>query len=397
MGRLARRSILVAAAGLLTAACAATTTGRFPALNQPVTPQAPSQAITGDVLGNGSVRVALLIPKSATGNTGAIATALRNSAQLAIGDFPGASLQIMVKDTAGTAAGAQAAAQEAISQGAELILGPLISSSVSAAAPIARGANVPMIAFSTDANVAGPGVYLLSFLPRNDIRRIVAYAANQGRRSFGALLPQGGYGTVAEAAIRAAVPANGGTLIAAETYPLDRVQLVPPAETVARQVASQGDAIIMPDGSAALAVIGPILQSSGVRAPAKMLLGSGQWDGATAKNNPALVGGLYPAPNPGGWNSYRARYSAQFGATPPRIATLAYDAVSLSAALARGPAGRRFSNGVLTNPSGFSGIDGIFRFNRDGTNERGLAILEITGGGATRVVEPAPGRFGAGS
>ena len=45
---------------------------------------------------------------------------------------------------------------------------------------------------------------------------------------------------------------------------------------------------------------------------------------------------------------------------------------------------QRFSPEVLTNPSGFAGIDGLFRFRADGTNERGLAVMKVGTGGARR-------------
>ena len=44
---------------------------------------------------------------------------------------------------------------------------------------------------------------------------------------------------------------------------------------------------------------------------------------------------------------------------------------------------------MLTNPSGFNGADGVFRFRADGTNDRGLSVLEITGG-QVKVISPAP-------
>ena len=53
---------------------------------------------------------------------------------------------------------------------------------------------------------------------------------------------------------------------------------------------------------------------------------------------------------------------------------------------------QRFSEEVLTNPSGFSGTDGIFRFRPDGTNQRGLAVLRVTTSGG-QVVSPAPKAF----
>ena len=59
-------------------------------------------------------------------------------------------------------------------------------------------------------------------------------------------------------------------------------------------------------------------------------------------------------------------------------------------------AGQRFAPEILTNPSGFSGVDGIFRFRADGTNQRGLAVLRVTPAGP-QVISPAPRAFSAGT
>ena len=180
MDRHRRAGIVITA--LLTMALAGCTQTRFGG-------GAPSLAsvgtvASGEVIGSGSVRVALLVPRSATGNAGRIGRAFRNAADLAMRDFPGAGIQLVVYDTGGTSTGAQAAANRALAEGAEMILGPVFSSAVGAAAAPARQTGVPVIAFTTDVSVAGRGVYLISFLPDNDIERAITYAAANGRKAF---------------------------------------------------------------------------------------------------------------------------------------------------------------------------------------------------------------------
>ncbi|MEM6615026.1 MAG: penicillin-binding protein activator [Pseudomonadota bacterium] len=380
--------------GLALAAC---TTGSLNPIgtgtSQTATPAAPS----GDLIGAGGVKVALLLPASAGGNIGSIAGPLRNAAQLAVQDFQTANIQLIVKDTQGTPAGATAAAEAAVTEGAELIVGPLLGSSVSAVAPVARAANVPVIAFSTDTTVAGPGVYLLSFLPQNDIRRIVSYASSQGRTTMAALLPDNGYGVVVGNAVSEAAAARGVNVTSVERYPANAAGMATPAQGTAATVRAGATAVVLPDGAGALGTLGPLLQRNGVDPLQTKILGSGQWDNPTSQRIPFLAGGWYAAPNPAGWTNFRSRYSSTFGGQPPRIATIPYDAVSLAAALSRGRPGQRYTTSVLTNPSGFAGVDGIFRFTRDGLNQRGLAVLEVTPGGGARVIDPAPTRFaGAG-
>ena len=156
-----------------------------------------SPGVTGST---GAVKVALLLPLTGSGNTPSVAKALKQAAELALFDFDNPSVSLVPKDTKGTPTGAQAAAQSAIQDGAELIIGPLFAQEVAAAAPVARQSNIPMIAFSSDEKVAGGGVYLLSFLAGRDVPRIVSYAASRGKRNFALLIPQSPYGRLAEEA-----------------------------------------------------------------------------------------------------------------------------------------------------------------------------------------------------
>ncbi|MGH6980975.1 MAG: penicillin-binding protein activator, partial [Stellaceae bacterium] len=122
------------------------------------------------------------------------------------------------------------------------------------------------------------------------------------------------------------------------------------------------------------------------------LLGTGLWDDATLGTEASLLHGWYAAPDPQGRASFVRRFTDAEGHAPPRLATLAYDATALAAVLAKNPAGPDYSASSLTNPSGFVGLDGVFRLNQDGLVERGLAVLEVDRGGP-RVIDPAPQSF----
>ena len=91
--------------------------------------------------------------------------------------------------------------------------------------------------------------------------------------------------------------------------------------------------------------------------------------------------------------SRRSPLSLRPRITPGAIATVAYDATALAAALAR--AGATFEPEAIGNRGGFLGADGLFRFDDEGIAERGLAIFEVASGGETRIVSPAPARFAA--
>jgi ABC-type branched-subunit amino acid transport system substrate-binding protein len=341
-------------------------------------------------VGTGQVKVGLVLPLSASGNAGVAALSMKNAAEMALAEFQNPNIQLLIKDDAGNAQGAQQGTQQALDEGAEIILGPLFAASVPATAQLVRPRGVSVIAFSTDSSVAGRGVYLLSFLPESDVNRIVDYAAGTGKRSFAALVPDNAYGNVAEAAFKQAVGRKGGRIVAFEKYGADRAAA---ARTVA-QALGGADALFIADDGDSVVAVADALTAAGSNLKNIQLLGTGLWDNPRVFASPALQGGLYAAPDPSGFRAFSGRYRTKFGAEPVRTATLAYDAVALVAALARTQGGQRFSAEVLTNPSGFAGIDGLFRFRNDGSNERGLAVMKVATGGGTPVAG-SPKSFGA--
>jgi ABC-type branched-subunit amino acid transport system substrate-binding protein len=343
-------------------------------------------ATSGATLGNGPVRVALLLPLSAAGQGSVAAQSLRNAAELALGESQSRELTILVKDDRGTPEGAQAAASQALAEGAELIIGPLFAGSVGAAGGVARQTGKPVIAFSTDTSVATRGVYLLSFLVQAEVDRIVSFAAAQGRRSVAALIPDTTYGRVAEAQLQQAAAEQGLRVVAVERYPAGQPQAA--VQRLGRAIggaAPGADALFIPENGDGLPLVAQALQGVGFNPERVKPLGTGVWNEARVFGLPALQGAWFAAPDNRGFAGFAARYRARFNTDPIRLATLSYDAVTLAAALARIGGAQHFTPDALTNPAGFAGADGVFRFNPNGTNDRALAVQEIRNGAAATI------------
>jgi ABC-type branched-subunit amino acid transport system substrate-binding protein len=375
------------AAALLLTGCGGFSVGDLLPGSTPTTPAQPAGSI-----GEGQVKAGLILPLAASGNAAVAAQSMRNAAELALAEFSSPDLQLLVKDDGGNAGGAQQAATQALDEGAEIILGPLFALTVGPVAQIAKPRGIPVIAFSTDSNVASRGVYLLSFLPESDVDRIIGYAAQQGKRSFAALVPDNAYGTVVEAAFKSVVARRGGRVVALERYPLDKNQMQGPVRNVA-QAAARADAIFIPDGADAVPTVVQNLNANGIDTKKVQLLGTGLWEDAQIFSNPALDGAWYAGPDSTGFRNFSGRYRAKFGQDPVRTASLTYDAVALVAALVKTQGKQRFSETILTNSSGFTGIDGLFRFRPDGTNQRGLAVLRVSPTGG-QIISPPPKAFG---
>ncbi len=334
------------------------------------------------------VEVGLLLPLS--GPSAALGQAMLDAAQMALFETGSDRLELLVRDSGGTATAAAAAAHSAIDGGAKLILGPLLSSEVEAVKPVAQAANVPLVAFSTATQLAGNGTWLLAFDPRQEIQRVVFFAHAHGRNRFAALAPASAYGDLAAAALRDSVQLAGANLGPLERYDPAATNFAPTVQNLAGE--GSFDAVLLAEGGARLKALAPLLPYYGVDPDQVKFLGTGLWADQNVGTEPALEGGWYAAPAPQVRQDFEKRFAALYKHPPPLLATLGYDGTALAAVLARAPNGPDFSVAAITNPSGFSGLNGIFRLLPDGITERGLAVLEMHRTGST-VIDPAPQTF----
>jgi ABC-type branched-subunit amino acid transport system substrate-binding protein len=329
-------------------------------------------------------RVAVLVPLS--GRDAALGQSILNAANLALLDTGGQRIRITAYDTA---AGAVPAVNEAIAEGSGLILGPLLAEDVRAVAPVARQNDVPVIAFSNDVSVAGNGVYVMGFNPGQSIHRVVAFARSRGVGRFGALVPASVYGERSARAMTEAVESEGGRLVGAQTFDASAAG----ARAAATRLAGQGatDAVLIADVPRVAGLAAPVLR---LASPAPRLLATERWAAeADIGANVQLRGAWFAAPADGNFTAFRTRYRARYNAAPFRLSSMGYDAVLLVVRVAANwPVGRAFPAPALRDPGGFSGVDGAFRFGRDGVAERALEVREVNATGTT-TVSPAPRGF----
>lgn len=345
--------------------------------------RAPLRPLPGEVappLDRAKHGVAVIVPL--TGVDGPIGTSISNAARLALLDTGNQAIDINIYDS--TQGGAAAVTQRAIAEGNRLILGPLLAEEVRAAAPVAQRARVPIIAFSNDESVAGDGVYILGLTPRQSIDRVVGFARARGAKRFAALVPTGVYGQRAGQAVTASLPP--GMLAALEAFSRNAAGV----RTAANAVNAKGrfDAVLVADSSRIAAQAGAALT------PGARLLGTELWANDRAIGSAARMRGAWFAAAPDArFDQLVSRYRARYGKTPYRLGSLGYDAVLLTVRASRGwPLGRPFPQRLLTDKDGFAGVDGIFRFGRNGAAERALEVREVTATG-TKVVSPAATAF----
>ena len=354
------------------------------------------------------VKVALLVPLS--GPQADLGQAMLQAAQLALFDTGFQSFELMPRDAGDTPQEAVAAAQSAIGDGAQLILGPVFASAVKAVQPVAASRGINVIAFSTDWNLAGYNTYIMGFMPFGQVQRVVGYAAAGGLRRIGVLAPDNPYGSAVVSAYRDAASRAGVTTVDIVRFPENRTDLSDLVraftrydERIARRATPNDpvppppfDAVLLPVGGEKAKTIADLLTYFEAGPSQAARLGTGLWDDPSLAAEKNLDGAWFAAPAPVQRRDFEKRYRETYGLRPPRLATLAYDATALAAVLARN--GARNSGGVsydrraLTNPNGFAGLDGVFRFRPDGLVERGLAVLQFHDG-SIAVADPAPQTF----
>jgi ABC-type branched-subunit amino acid transport system substrate-binding protein len=357
----------------------------------PTTPTGPAQPTGPEVVqglptDTARHRVALLVPM--TGTNAGVGQSIANATTLALLDTKTDRVRITTYDTA---LGAAAAVNKALADGNRLILGPLLAEDARVIGPIAAKANVPVVSFSNDASIAGGGVYVLGYNTAQSIDRVVDFAKDKGLTRFGALVPRGTYGERAGNALLRAVEQAGGTVVSMQSF--DRSPASITAAVKKLQASSSYDALLIADSGRVALQVAPIVRKNG--GATARLLGTELWNTDTSlAASPVLRGAWFASVSDTLYRQLATKYRARYGAAPFRLSSLGYDSVLLTVRIAQDwKPGSPFPAARLRDAGGFSGIDGAFRFNRQGVAERALEVNEV-GTGASTVVDPAPRGFG---
>jgi hypothetical protein len=323
------------------------------------------------------------------------AEGLLAGAELALFEAAGDSVLLVPKDTRGSRAGAEEAVDAAIKDKVDVILGPLFSDEVRPVRDRARDKDIPVVAFSNDRRAAGNGAYLIAISPEAEVERIVDYAVAKGADTFAFLGPSSDYGQRAEQALRVAASRRGAGVLAVEFYdpaneaPVDEARRF--ADAVRGTVRSRPGkvAVLIPERGLRLLAVAPLLPYYDVDVRRMILMGTGAWNDPSVWREPALSGGVFPAPEPAELEAFRATYARIYRSAPGDLSGLGYEAAAMAISLAEKD---QLDRRGVESTNGFLGVNGAFRFRIDGTAERALAIMQIGPDGVS-VIETAAKRF----
>ncbi|MGC3938515.1 penicillin-binding protein activator [Roseobacter sp. EG26] len=344
-----------------------------------------------------AVPVALLVP-SGSGQTGdaILAQSLENAARLAMRDLNGATIDLRVYQTAGDAGTAAARAEQAIDEGAKIILGPVYAASANAVGNAVSGKGVSVLSFSNNAAIAGGNVFILGQTFQNTANRMVGHARAQGKERFVVVYGQDDAGTQGRDAISNAVNAQGASVVGSVGYALSQQDVIAAIPQIKSAVQSNAaDAVFMTtDTATALPLLSQLLPEAGVTTATSQFIGLTRWDiPPQTLSLPGVQGGWFAVPDPSATANFSAQYQGAYGSLPHPIGGLAFDGIAAIGALVSQGQSDALTGGALTQGAGFRGASGIFRLRPDGTNERGLAVATISDAQVV-ILSPAPQSFG---
>jgi branched-chain amino acid transport system substrate-binding protein len=377
----------LATAAFLLGAC-----GEQPQTSTPAAlPTTVKASVGSPVTPSGKTRIALLLPLS--GGAAPIGQAMQQAAEMALFDTGAKELALAAYDSGDSADTAMEAYRKARTDGVAMVLGPLFGTSAKALAPLVAQGGANVVSFSNDESVAQRGVWIMGIAAPPQVRRVVDYSVDAGIKRFAAFAPQTSYGEQMVRTLESQVTLRGGTVAGVELYDPNSADLVTSAKRLAGALKGDGKlAILVPVAPPRLSTALAALAAAGLDNKSAQFIGTGVWDVPNVGADAMARGAWYAAPDPARRADFERRFLATYGRPPNRLATLAYDGVALAGNLARLKPGGDFSAEAITNPNGWSGVDGIFRFLPDGRSERALAVIEVQGNRGT-VVSPAPGTF----
>jgi len=273
----------------------------------------PTVSGGGEALsGNGAVNVALLVPYgSPTPGDEGLARSLENAARLAAADL-GGSINLKVYRTAGQAGTAAAVTDQAIAEGAQIIVGPLL-------------------AFSNNTSIAGGNLFVLGNTFDNIATRMMRYASSQGRSRLVIVSPQTPVGQIAKNSITRAASGANVQIVGDGSFEFSQEGIASAAPAISSTVQATGATAIMltDDSAGALPLLAELLPTAGIDPATVKYMGLTRWDvPPQTLTLQGLEGGWFALPDPSLTARFNARYQGTYGNPPHPLAGLAYDGVA---------------------------------------------------------------------
>ena len=342
-------------------------------------------AISKSMVAENPLNVAVLLPL--TGKASSIGLGMQNAMFMALDDLQNNQMVLKFYDTDSTENGAALAAERAVREGANLLLGPLMGDEVEGVSSIALSADIPVVSFTTSPQVLQKGIYSIGLLTGEQVDRAIAYAVSQGRLKLLLLVPDNNNGlNIVKSALMSSV-AKDISLVKVGFYSPESMDF----SALVKEMSSSADfdTVMIADSGNRLKSMVSMFAYNDIMYPDVLFLGTSAWDNTNLSKETILYHGVYPMVSKSYGTYFADKYKETFGEQPKSIYSFAYDSVLLASGLST--KSQKDLDAALTSKSGFIGVNGFFKILPTGQSYHSLEMLEVTKEGP-KIVSKADSR-----
>lgn len=375
--------------------------------------------------------ISVLLPLS--GPNSDIGKSISKSIEIAFLQHPDKNLSVTFFDLSGDKTQKQGVIMNALASNPDIIIGPIFAEDAALVRSM-KPTDLPVLSFTSDASAFGNGVMTMALIPaqsveaivkemdKDKVQRTVIFAPNtaSGKLMAGAaVLAANIYDVsisglfyydennsdsikqVAQSAAMYDARSSANTrareilsdilikekLTAAQKNSINtQLEKISKTDTLGN---APYDSVLFLGNSSDSKTVVSFLRYFDVAARDARFYGSALWDTPDLLNDFNMSGAKFAA-LPVMSEDFAKLYEQLAGVRPSRLDTFGFDAANLARGMVYS---NKSSAAYLLDPSGYAGLDGLFRLRPSGESERALQILELNGGGTLRVDNPAATDF----
>ena len=333
-------------------------------------------------------RIGLLVPLS--GPFSYLGDTISGGSELAFFKMQNPNVELLYFDTAGGDKIIDAF-NRAVSNDVDVIIGPLFSDSVSAIKPFLKTSDIPILSFSNNIDVAEPGIWVLGYLPEQQIAQLVDFAVARGKQNFGIVSSSSELGnkitratknqlTKYDLSPRTVVTIN-------DIASMEQNELLNQIKIFAQYIDSDKDPLTLPPPAFDTVVIAgdtnfilqvaPILSYYDLGPDRALFIGIDKWNRPKMLNEPSLQNALLTLPTRPADDKFNKVWKSEFKIEANDLAKISFDATALVIATAAINSEASLSERLVSQP-GFIGFSGQFKMSKSGLTERVFEIMEIS-------------------
>ena len=321
-----------------------------------------------------TIKIGLLLPLS--GDNEDLGKALSNSLEMALFETKSKNIRLIFKDSGDTIEKAIFAAKQLEEEGVSILIGPIFSSQALAIRKEIKK-EIPIFSFTNDESIKKEGLWALGFSPEQQIKAIFNEMLSNSVRNIAIIVPNSNYGEKSLQASRKQSVQNNIKISNIYFYDILSNDFTDLGKILKKEKNKKYNGLLIIASGKQLKEIAARAQYRGINPKAITYFGISGWNNPEVLGEPALLGGYFIAPQQSSYESFVSRYFKIYNSIPIEISGLGYDILALCSSALKETINMSEFISFLTNPSGFNGIFGFFRADKNGTIYRKFVSYKV--------------------